>query len=244
MTTDADHARVITFVQHRLAGLADGVDVVDLHRIVVDVRRGARLDQEIVVVLLDPPERRDPLEDLVRHLEAEPVEEEGEGLFEMWSAEHEVAQPAWGSWDRFGDRFGAGAGSILLTRVIPSPALGRGEQVRGGDVDDDSVLKDGVDTGEPRVGDLRLDAHVADTAGDVGEIQLGLAAHVQLGHVPVSGLGHPQLNGAVSRPQHTVGSPEHAAPLPEVHQLVGVGNTEFDVEESVECHRPVSIRGE
>ncbi len=138
---------------------------------------------------------------------------------------------------RLGDGVGAGVQSLLRAGVVPGAGLRRRERVRCRHVDDHPVPEDRVDAGEPSVDDLRVDTHLSDPTGDVGQVLFGRAAHVQLGQVAVRAVGGSQLDWPISGAEHAVGGPQHASSLPELGQFVGVGDTELDVEQSVERHQ-------
>ena len=113
--------------------------------------------------------------------------------------------------------------------------------MRRTDVDDDAVLEDRVDAAQCRVVDRRLDAQLADAAGDVGEVLLGVAAHVERREVTVGPVGHVQLDLAIGGSEDTVTGAAHAASFPERSELARVRDAEFDVEESVERHHAPTL---
>ena len=69
VTTHASNARIGALGHHRPPGQADGVDVVDFYRVMVEVRRGSRLDHEVVMIGFDAHESGDTVEDGIGNTE-------------------------------------------------------------------------------------------------------------------------------------------------------------------------------
>ena len=193
------------------------------------------------MVGLDPSEGGDTVEDLVGHLEAEPVEEERRRLTEVRRAEHEVAETSRRPRFGFDDGLGAGVRPKVLARAVVGTFLRRRQWVRCPDVDHDAVLEDRVDAAQRRAFDGGPHAHRTDPTGDVGQVLFGLAAHVQRREVAVRALGNAQLHLTVGGAEHTVVGAAQTAPLPERGQLGGVGHAEFDVEQPVERHQAPTL---
>ena len=83
MTTDPNDAGVLAFGQYCLACFTDRVEVVEFHRVVIEVGGWPGLYQEVVMVALDPSERGDPFQNLIGNTKAKTFNEESCRFLEL-----------------------------------------------------------------------------------------------------------------------------------------------------------------
>ncbi len=114
--SDPHDTRIGALRHDRRARHTDGVDVIHLDGVVVEVRDRAGLDQQVVVVGFDAHEREDAVEHLVRDLEAQAVQVEGVCVLQMRSGQDDVAEPAWRSLLGLFDHRSAGGRATAVPR--------------------------------------------------------------------------------------------------------------------------------